>query len=277
MPDLAQRDRLESEFRERLAEAQRRLRESLSPGNEQQAIIQAEEDRRNLLYWAYLLGFLFSYNQLHSEIGAPTLPTSLPARDELLSGQLGRRGLELPPHDLQELNEGSTWASENAERTARLMRQSDERALERMTQAPTQAPSQPTTPDIQNRQYQDFADDVASDDRVERVAVTESTRSISGGEHALARRVSFELGWVFERFWRVETNELDKPDERVCPVCRPFHKKPSAFYGPIVGAPPAHPICRCYEVYRVVSFGDDPIPSDVGADTPLPGDLVTIA
>lgn len=80
--------------------------------------------------------------------------------------------------------------------------------------------------------------------RATMIAITEVTNAISKGEEAVNQdlqrnNVSVTTIWYTQK------------DERVCPVCAPRH-------GRLQGSnwtfpPPAHPRCRCYTGYRVVS------------------------
>lgn len=80
--------------------------------------------------------------------------------------------------------------------------------------------------------------------RAKRAAITEVTRALVVGEELAADRVESELGWQLQRVWQTER------DERVCPICGPLQGKPQWYYGPRVGAPPAHYNCRCWLVWQ---------------------------
>jgi hypothetical protein len=88
---------------------------------------------------------------------------------------------------------------------------------------------------------------VISAERAENIAITEVTRAITAGELgaiALALALAI-LDEEPERVWNTEA------DARVCPVCRPLHRKPETVWrGTAPGGPPAHPRCRCWLEYR---------------------------
>lgn len=82
--------------------------------------------------------------------------------------------------------------------------------------------------------------------RIERIGVTETTRTISAGE--LAARDELQriaengiIGrWITER------------DAKVCPICRPLDGKAESIWAQqFPDGPPAHPNCRCTILYEV--------------------------
>lgn len=278
MPDLSNRPQLEADLQARLDAVQAGVRARLErlTGDPTPIVEDAERDRSEALFWPLLLAYLYAYNNLHGELGSPRLPSSKPADESPVADHPGRNGVDLPPADQQELVNAAQHADQRSREIARGMRQTDEKRIQRQAekladirrnaakQQPEPQAGQDVTPpgksveDAILAEVEDAIDDLTGAARTLRVAITETTAAISAGEHAVAARVSLELGWEIERFWQVETNELDNPDDRVCPICRPLHDQPSSVYGDVIGAPPAHIICRCWELYRVVSKPDDP-------------------
>lgn len=82
-------------------------------------------------------------------------------------------------------------------------------------------------------------------ERSQRIATTETTRLVNRG-----RLIAWDLGLVVERKrWYTQL------DERVCSICGPMHGVTISIKnqfllinGQQMGAPPAHPDCRCYVV-----------------------------
>lgn len=78
--------------------------------------------------------------------------------------------------------------------------------------------------------------------RADLIAVTETTRASVEGEHTYQGELE-RLGLKTRGIW------LTNNDDLVCPICGPNHGKPVSE----VGAPPAHPGCRCSETTEVVT------------------------
>lgn len=80
--------------------------------------------------------------------------------------------------------------------------------------------------------------------RAEMAAITEVTRAISAAEFGIAGYLATVddpgLRKLLRPFW------YTKDDEKVCPVCGPFHGKGREVWGKMfpLGSP-AHPRCRC--------------------------------
>lgn len=119
---------------------------------------------------------------------------------------------------------------------------------------------------------------VLSAERASSLATTEITRAVSQGETA-SRRVAAEqassgrpsgdegrassivgagpldLDDGFVAVWIVVTDG-GRPDDRVCPICEPLHKRlESDWRDQFPLGPPAHPNCRCHLEY--VPAGED--------------------
>lgn len=83
------------------------------------------------------------------------------------------------------------------------------------------------------------------DDRAETVARTELTMAQTKGEEA-ALPIIRQQGVSLDGIWKAF------PD--ACPICTPFHNKPSSIWKTAFPAgPPAHPRCRCSLEYKKVA------------------------
>ena len=102
-----------------------------------------------------------------------------------------------------------------------------------------------TIPPETRPSLKDASDKAFSTDRAEGIAATETTRAVSQGEAFARQRIEQEMQKAFTAIWVTEA------DDRVCPICRPLHRKPELEW-PAAQAtgPPAHPVCRCFLVYR---------------------------
>lgn len=96
-------------------------------------------------------------------------------------------------------------------------------------------------------QYAELLDKLYGNDRWKLIAQTETTGSIVAGEVAILRTLEKNRGWKFDMLWKTQV------DERRCPICKPLHNKHRDYFARRVGFPPAHPRCRCYLSYRVLS------------------------
>jgi len=147
-----------------------------------------------------------------------------------------RRGLELPdmqPEDLDQIGAqyGRTMSGRLADEIVDKTKASVGAAVNQETGAIT---------DVEK------FDNAFTDNRVEKIAVTETTRSISEGEQS-AREEMQRTGnreivarWVTER------------DNRVCKICAPLDRKlERVWVDRFPSGPPAHPNCRCTLFFEV--------------------------
>lgn len=273
MPELPrEREQSEQEFARRFAQIGDRYRPLLIEAmgtppdhrNIPESLWQEIEDKqRDEFYWAMLWAFFTSYNALHLTFGQPALSAGLPTLPEE-DDRPGRGQLRLPPADRAEQEAARKWADETSTWLSRGMLRTNKRRLEltrRRLELPSGEPSttEPDSPPDRNppaepspldkardprRMYAESIADLYGPERGERIAITETTRSITAGEYVLVSRVEAELGWVIEKIWQTER------DEDVCVVCGPLHGKPESYYRPRVGAAPAHVECRCWHTYR---------------------------
>ncbi len=87
---------------------------------------------------------------------------------------------------------------------------------------------------------------VFSSERAEKIAATETTRSVSAGE-TIALAILMIAGTNMRPIWHTERDGL------VCPICRPLHLTGAEVYGRVSPTgPPAHPNCRCHLDYEEV-------------------------
>ena len=97
--------------------------------------------------------------------------------------------------------------------------------------------------------------------RSESIAITETTRAISQGEGNGRLIIETNTGRVLESIWMTEVEKFGTdppigppPPYGVCPICLPFHKKREpAWHNEFPTGPPAHPRCRCFLDWRVLS------------------------
>lgn len=133
-----------------------------------------------------------------------------------------------------------------AKAKAKARRQARKKAAKRK---PPQRPDASGASELFDRQpqYAELLDKLYGDDRWRLIAQTETTGSIVAGEVAILRTLEKNRGWRFDMLWKTQVDELR------CPICRPLHNKHRAYFARRVGFPPAHPRCRCYLSYRVLS------------------------
>lgn len=92
--------------------------------------------------------------------------------------------------------------------------------------------------------------------RAEVVATTEVTNGFTAGEDDIKRRWEQENAATLLAIWNTQR------DEMVCPICRPLHQQPQTRWQQlrpepaVASGPPAHPNCRCFLSYRVITQGD---------------------
>jgi hypothetical protein len=88
---------------------------------------------------------------------------------------------------------------------------------------------------------------LSSLNRIETIAITETTRAASEGEEAAAGRIQIVRGMLLMPYW------FTQRDERVCPVCGPLHDQPGTVWRHrFASGPPAHVRCRCWREWRMV-------------------------
>ena len=98
----------------------------------------------------------------------------------------------------------------------------------------------------------DLLGNAFGESRATTMAVTETTATISGGEAGFRKAYLDYSGHLLLAIWTTEE------DDRVCPVCSPLHEKPQTEW-PVeilmLGTlgPPAHPNCRCWLEYKLVT------------------------
>lgn len=85
--------------------------------------------------------------------------------------------------------------------------------------------------------------EIATPGRAERIAVTETTKTITEAETAVYRDGRGAAGLTGKQLGVWHTAE----DEGVCPTCRPLDGTPRETWERVLpGGPPAHPNCRCW-------------------------------
>lgn len=111
-----------------------------------------------------------------------------------------------------------------------------------LTPAQQEAERERVTREAQDVLREKLDEQVYSETRAERVAVTETTGSITAGEEAYIETLKRRFGGrlVYVAYWITER------DDRVCPICRPLNARNEDYWRPRVpSGPPAHPSCRC--------------------------------
>ncbi len=223
-----------------------------------------EARQRRTSYWAMLFIASSTYSVLMREWDDPlpdlgvyqpnapprtltypgvTGPIEVPNVPSLIQGvqREGRGRLDIPEVPRIAEARAKSWAATNAGQLARGM---THKTRERLNEAARHVNAAEEIIKEIDRSF--------GKARAKRAAVTETTRAIVTGEEIAADRVEAELGWHLVRIWQTER------DERVCPVCGPLQGKPQSYYGPRVGAPPAHYQCRCWLVWKRI-FAEQPI------------------
>ena len=77
------------------------------------------------------------------------------------------------------------------------------------------------------------------------IGVTETTKAASIGELATVARFEQQTNQEVEKLWVTEA------DGRVCPICRPLHRRKLSDVPPQYrDGPPAHGNCRCYLEFK---------------------------
>lgn len=94
------------------------------------------------------------------------------------------------------------------------------------------------TPGMTVGQLTDLVSAAVGDARAANVAITELTRAYSQGT-AVYQEMLKEAGVNMRKVWNTSNDEL------VCPICGPLNQQAEDRWED-VGAPPAHPNCRCW-------------------------------
>lgn len=249
--------RLAAPHREALAEA---LGTPQSPGNIPAALWRRiTQETAQTLYWPLLQTHMLAHNLLWADFDKPPLEDfgpPLPAQDDLP----GREGLELPPMGPRQELRARTWATVKAANLSRGMTETAQRKLQRTAEQlrsvqearklPARDPS--TGRFVKKRSassmFEEDLSELFADPRRITIAATEITDAISSGELSLAEAIAEANDFGLDAVWRTED------DDRVCPVCFPVDREPSAVFIPLVGYPPAHPRCRCWLNWSVAGI-----------------------
>ncbi len=89
---------------------------------------------------------------------------------------------------------------------------------------------------------------LTSPSRIEGIAITETTVGASAGEESVASQYLVVEGRLLLPYWQTERDEL------VCEICGPLHNRPGTEWRDrFAFGPPAHPRCRCWREWRVVT------------------------
>lgn len=129
------------------------------------------------------------------------------------------------------------WATARARQVSRQWRENTQNGLNGLGRLNTPA-------EVSGR-----LDTIFGEGRASTIATTETTGAISAGEADFAGQVLEMEGDVMFATWQTEE------DARVCPVCAPLNDKPQTDWdGDFPTGPPAHPNCRCYLVYELMSI-----------------------
>lgn len=129
------------------------------------------------------------------------------------------------------------WAADRARQLVPTLNQTTTRKLDRYIRQFLQG-------GITNEQLIDRLSNLMSRSRAEAAAITEVTRAVSEGQEFIADQLRNQ-GVNLNSIWQVLA------DERVCPICAPRHGMPQGTNW--FDLPPAHPRCRCFVNYEVVT------------------------
>lgn len=151
-------------------------------------------------------------------------------------------------NDMRFGEDAEAFAEAQAEQTSQLVIQ---RSRQRISAIGSQVSRLPT-----QTQPQAFAQAVKahfSDSKADAIATDNITRSISAGELTADKEVERRTGLRKVRVW------VTARDQRVCPICEPFHRHdetetsgPGAWSVEHPTGPPAHVRCRCFVLFRVI-------------------------
>lgn len=214
-----------------------------------------ERDRRKWsFFWPLFYVYAVSYNENHRELGSIALPDAEPSDETILDQYPGRGNLPLPPVDGPEMQTAVDWSLKASEALtdgmARTERKRQAKAIKTIKQIDREAEqgkiNQTVARAKKRGELQDAVSDMYGKGRIERVAATEVTRSVSAGKAGIANRLRTKAKVKTRRIWITER------DDKVCPICVPNHRKTSDFYDSITGPPPAHINCRCEERFEII-------------------------
>lgn len=270
MPELAaQRERTERELSSRINATVNRFTPSLvdALGRDSTAALSNtagalwtpfEQALGKDSYWLLLQIYLDAYDNIDDEFNSPladrelTNQIQLPAHDGIIFPSVPPTAYYLG--DLYALQASQSLARTYVANTInRLIQVANEASSPKhATTIPGTPGATPQTlftpiqfPHPSQLDWDRKASEIFSPGRTEAIAITNTTEAISKGEGGFIGRTRLELGWQVTAIWQTEK------DERVCPICRPLDGKPESYYAPLVGAPPAHPRCRCWQTYRL--------------------------
>ena len=142
---------------------------------------------------------------------------------------------------------GDVISTELVLNSQEMLREARLKAAEASQKAVKAQQEQAEIDQIRAETLREFAHKIFSSTRTETIAATETTRAISMGEAAARHILATQFGVELMPIWVTEK------DDRVCPICRPNHRKEApAWEAEFPTGPPAHPRCRCYLDYRVI-------------------------
>lgn len=252
MPDLATRTKHESQLTAAIAAV-------LATHRDARDWPRLERDLTTNLESGLRLVFVDAANELYAEQGL----TTDPARLMNIAAEWSER-----------------YAPTLASEVASNLRTGTDDAIERTRAAAGEATEQEIQRNVINALLTLFGEERAAN-----IAITETTRAITGGELTAAgsiRGTSSGRYVAVDRAGEViggqpipgqkqaDQKPTDQPpgetigkrlsitahwnterDSLVCPVCRPLHGKPQGEWGVFANGPPAHPRCRCWLNWRV--------------------------
>lgn len=99
-------------------------------------------------------------------------------------------------------------------------------------------------------------EDATSSTVIDGVVVTNTTEATSEAQRQAARDILDAIDDEVRELWRVEKGEDGKPDEKVCPICKPLEATgPETWQDQFPIGPPCHLNCRC-DLELVLSGGE---------------------
>lgn len=101
-------------------------------------------------------------------------------------------------------------------------------------------------PDLAAEQIEIAIDESMDSSILDMIVITRTTEAASQTRRDAAADASNATGVPVAEYWLTEHDEFGRPDDRVCPICRPLDGEPASVWeGDFPLGPPGHVNCRC--------------------------------
>lgn len=242
MPELNQRQRIENELREPLADLlraqQRRIVDDYLTSLERgepfaPPISPAEQQRMRAELAVLLVLLLYGVHRLASRQMQQQLRATVAALALVTNHQMAARAEQWVERHAPQL------AQEITDNTIRMLSERYARGVREAAADVARA----------RAEFLDSLDAIFGQQRADRIAATETTRAAVAGERDLVEQAQRDSDQQIEPlvtpYWQTEQ------DDRVCPVCGPLHEQPEQRWPEALrDGPPAHVNCRCFLDWR---------------------------